>query len=42
MLRLEPRDLADPDMLKKLAMAAQLEPETFAADFAAAAAFPQD
>lgn len=41
MLRLEPRDLTDPDMLKKLATAAHLEPETFAADFAPAAALPQ-
>jgi 6-phosphofructokinase len=41
MIRLEPRDLADPDMLKKLAAAAHLDAKTFATVFAPAAAFPQ-
>jgi 6-phosphofructokinase 1 len=42
MIRLERRDLEDPAMLAKLAAAARMEPEAFAAAFARAAAFPED
>jgi 6-phosphofructokinase 1 len=41
MIRIEPRDLADAEMLKKLAAAAHLDPQAFATAFAPAAAFPQ-
>jgi 6-phosphofructokinase 1 len=41
MIRLEPRDLTDSDMLKRLADAAHVDPDTFAEAFASAAAFPQ-
>lgn len=41
MIRLEPHDLQNPAMVKKLAAAAHLEPEVFVSAFSAAAAFPQ-
>jgi ATP-dependent phosphofructokinase / diphosphate-dependent phosphofructokinase len=42
MIRLEQRDLDDPEMRAKLATAAHLEPDAFVQTFAAAVALPHD